>query len=411
MIERVSKISSWGGEYQGAYRVSPGGELRKVRLHTRDKAVAVRRLRAIVAEAQQESVGLIPPASQRSAAQRPLVDHLVDFTAELASLGRDSMYVRCVGWRLRKLFQACSWSLISDVSSSGFASWRMTCGLSPKSRNDYLADLQHFVSWLVRGGRLANDPLGTIERVDTSRCEQYRRAFSHDELQRVLDVSGDRAVPYLVAAMTGLRRKELAALRWDDVVVSDAGTYVVVRASIAKNARRARIDLHPDAAAALAFLRRDSSGPLVFGRRGLPDVAVLKSDLAAANIPFQDGLGRRLDFHSFRDTWATMLRCRGVDRLLVKQLMRHSDLKLTEKYTDDGQLPTAAAVQSLSGFKLNFCTLPASPTGQKQSLAVPPCPSQNDHKNIVNSGDCHSLAPAVTNSQNGSENWGTRIRT
>ncbi len=404
MIERVSKISSWGGEYQGAFRLGPGAKLQKVRLHTRDKAVAVRRLRAIVGEAQRESMGLILPALQRSAAQRPLLEHLAEFTAELGSLGRDSMYVRCVRWRLRKLFRECSWLTIADVSSSGFVSWRMKCGLSPKSRNDYLADLRHLVDWLVKSGRLASNPLGNIERVDTSRREQYRRAFTHDELQRLLDVSGDCAIPYLIAAMTGLRRKELAALRWDDIVLSDGGSYVVVRASIARNARRARLDLHPDAAAAFAFLHRDSSGPLVFGRRGLPEVSVLKSDLAVANIPFKDGLGRRLDFHSFRDIWATMLRRQGVDRLLVKQLMRHSDLKLTEKYTDDAQLPTAAVVQSLSGFKLKFCTLLASPTGQNQSLAVSLCTSQDDDKSIANSGDCQTLAQAVLSGQNGSEN-------
>ena len=415
MIERVVKVAAWGGEYQGVYKL-PDRQLKRVRLHTRDKVVAQRRLRAIVAEAERESVGLIPPAIQRQAQERPLSDHLADFIAELRSIDRDSMYVRCIGWRLGKLFLGCSWLMLSDISSSGFLKWRADCVLSPKSRNDYLADLAHFVRWLVKRGRLGADPLGEIDRVDTARLEHYRRAFTPDELRRLLAVSGDRAVPYLVAALTGLRRKELGALRWEDVVLSDGGSYVLVRASIAKNAKRGRIDLHPDAAAALASWRSRATGPLVFGRKGLPDVSVLKADLVAAGLAFKDDLGRRLDFHSFRGTFATMLVVSGATTSLTQQLMRHSDFRQTqEHYTDAEQFSAAAALQLLPRFPLNigpnFCNLLASPAGQNQSLPVPACPNEKSGETIVNSGDCHALAPAVTNSQNGSENWGTRIRT
>ena len=416
MIQRLVKDSRRGGEYRGVYRLTPDAELVRPRLHTRDKAVAWQRLRVIVAEAEREDVGLIPPAQQRLSAGRPLADHLAEFTAELRSVGRDSMYVRCVGWRLGKLFLGCSWMMLSDLSSSGFLAWRSGCGLSPKSCNDYLADLAHFVRWLVKRGRLGADPLGEIERVDTARAEHYRRAFTPDELRRLVSVCGVRAVPYLVAALTGLRRKELGALRWDDVFLSDGGAYVLVRASIAKNAKRSRIDLHPDAAAALGLLRSRATDPLVFGRRGLPDVSVLKADLAAAGVRFCDDLGRRLDFHSFRATFATMLVTCGVTIPLTQQLMRHSDFKQTQKhYTDAGQFSAAAALQLLPRFRVvddaDFRGHFAFPAGQSQSLAAPASPDHNNEQPLANSGDCPALAGTVTHSQNGSENWGTRIRT
>ena len=97
MIQRLVKDSGRGGEYRGVYRLRPDAGLVRPRLHTRDKTVAWQRLRAIVAEAEREDVGLIPPAQQRLSACRPLADHLAEFTAELRSVGRDSMYVRCVG--------------------------------------------------------------------------------------------------------------------------------------------------------------------------------------------------------------------------------------------------------------------------------------------------------------------------
>ena len=307
-----------------------------------------------------------------------------------------------------KLFRESSWVMLSDISSSGFLNWRSDCGLSPKSCNDYLACLSQFVHWLVKRGRLAADPLGEIDRVDTSRHEQYRRAFTPGELQRLLAVSADRAVPYLVAAMTGLRRKELGALRWDDVVLSDGVGYILVRASISKNARRARIDLHRDAADALAYWRSRSAGPLVFGRGGLPSVSVLKKDLAEAGLAFKDDLGRRLDFHSFRATLATMLAGACVPIPLAQQLMRHSDYDLTlQHYTDAGQFSAAAALELFPRFPVaitpDFCNLLASPAGQKQSLPVVSCPDQVSGKSVVNSGDCDILSHPVTSGQEGAK--------
>ena len=53
MIERVVKVAAWGGEYQGVYRL-PDAKLVRVRLHTRDKIIAQRRLRGMVAEADTQ---------------------------------------------------------------------------------------------------------------------------------------------------------------------------------------------------------------------------------------------------------------------------------------------------------------------------------------------------------------------
>ena len=41
------------------------------------------------------------------------------------------------------------------------------------------------MGWLVKAGRVGVDPLGSIERVDMSRREQYRRAFTPDELAQL----------------------------------------------------------------------------------------------------------------------------------------------------------------------------------------------------------------------------------
>jgi len=73
--------------------------------------------------------------------------------------------------------------------------------------------------------------------------------------------------------------------------------------------------------------------------------------MAAAGIAFVDGEGRRVDFYALRHTLATNLARAGVPARLAMELMRHSDLRLTQQTsTDASQLPLAEAVARLPGY-------------------------------------------------------------
>ncbi|MGF1451816.1 MAG: tyrosine-type recombinase/integrase [Opitutales bacterium] len=81
----------------------------------------------------------------------------------------------------------------------------------------------------------------------------------------------------------------------------------------------------------------------------MKDIAhALLVDLAKAGIERVDGLGRKLDFHALRYTFATNLARSGAAQRLAQELMRHSDPKLTAKvYTDAKLLPTFETVEQL----------------------------------------------------------------
>ena len=62
-----------------------------------------------------------------------------------------------------------------------------------------------------------------------------------------------------------------------------------------------------------------------------------------------DALGKKLDFHALRKTFATRLAQRGVAQRLTQELVRHQDANLTAlNYTDANLLPTFDAVASLT---------------------------------------------------------------
>ena len=65
-------------------------------------------------------------------------------------------------------------------------------------------------------------------------------------------------------------------------------------------------------------------------------------------MSYKDLLGRQADFHAIRRSLNTHLAQNGVDAHTRKEIMRHSELRLTlDVYTDSTALPTVAAIEKL----------------------------------------------------------------
>lgn len=178
--------------------------------------------------------------------------------------------------------------------------------------------------------------------------QRRRRAITSEELGRLLTIAGSRRLLYLTAIYTGLRLRELGRLVWADLHLNETRPYLIARAGTTKNRKEAVQPLHPVLAAQLASLPRHEGDDArtVFSVKQHPE-RYFKNDLAKAKIESFDALGRKLDFHALRYTFATRLAKKGISQRLTQELMRHSDPALTANiYTDASQLPTYAAVPS-----------------------------------------------------------------
>lgn len=95
-------------------------------------------------------------------------------------------------------------------------------GLAIKSIRNYLGLLQAIFALGVRRGWCSTNPVVAVDK-PRDRREADVRYMSIAELERLLDAAPDDSlgqterVLYLTAAMTGLRRGELLALRWQDI--------------------------------------------------------------------------------------------------------------------------------------------------------------------------------------------------
>ncbi len=317
-------------------------------LHTTDKQIARKKLREIVQEEEDERAGFLRPKKQREAMQRPLLEHIENFIAERYAIGRDEKYVRELKKKLLVLAGEVPWKYLVDITPETFCSWRRKQKKSPKTLNEYLSAIGSLLNRLE--SVIGRNPLRSVERMQTAvEPKRRRRAFSVDELRRLIAAGRERGIIYLVATSTGIRRKELRRLEWRDVVLDVARPFIFVRKSIAKNHKEATQLLQPYVARELARTR-----PIDFGtnervfKRGMPDMDTFRKDLAAAGIPYIDNQGRFADFHALRMTYSTLVALVESSERIRMELNRHSDPRLTaHTYTDTSMLPLWAAVNRL----------------------------------------------------------------
>lgn len=154
----------------------------------------------------------------------------------------------------------------------------------------------------------------------------------------------DRAI-FLTAAMTGLRKGELIALRWRDVDwqagrIRVRQNYVRGKFGTPKSKRSTRsVPMAGEVAGELQRLFGDSGwqgdGDLVFAHpatgQPLPKANVTRRFRAALRAA---GLDDSHVFHDLRHTFGTRLAAAGVPMRTLQEWLGHRDLATTQRYAD-----------------------------------------------------------------------------
>jgi len=298
-------------------------------------------------------------------------------------------YVSHVRTRVRALLKACKWTMASEVNPDAFVTWRAhQTQIGPKTLNEYLNSFKAFMNWLVAQGRFPENPLRHVKKADVRGKQQQRRAFTDEEFKRLIDAATDQKLLYLTAAFTGLRMGELRQLIWNDVKLDHEKPHIIARAATTKNRRQAIIPLHPELIPLLAASKGSAkpNTPVFTSTCCHHAVSARRfvADLEKAGIERIDDMGRKLDFHCLRYTFATKLARMGVSQRMAQELLRHSDPRLTANiYTDVTCLPT-------------FDTVAAMPWVNKGNATETEGHSEKDEKEASEStetiGECLPIA-------------------
>jgi integrase len=364
-------------------------------LKTRDRRVATMRAGQLVEKDERKASGLADPFEEHR--ERPLAEHVEDFLSHLASRGVSKGHHEDRALCLRQYLEATRARTLARVDLVEAQRWlhELTGRLSARSVNKRYQALRQFGSWLVRARRLGYDPFqGLTPRNEETDRRRVRRALTDEEAanllaaarerplgearehrvnagvsakeeRRLLTLGETRGFLYAFALGTGLRRGELAGLRWADID-GERGE-VTVRATIATSKRTQALPLRAVLVAGLGEHRgrmaqaghATGAQDLVFPSALFPTHRTFGADLARAGLDGEDDQGRIVDFHSLRTTFITRLSVAGVHPRVAQALARHSKIDLTMRvYTDVRLLDLRAAVES---------AVPASPPDETLS--------------------------------------------
>ncbi|MHC4196885.1 MAG: tyrosine-type recombinase/integrase [Planctomycetota bacterium] len=213
--------------------------------------------------------------------------------------------------------------------------------------NRELGTFSSMLSRAVIWGRLDSNPLSKVKlfRVENRR----ERILSQEEESRLLGAAKDYFKPILITALhTGMRLSEILNLPWADVDLKHGA--ITVRNT--KSGKDRKIPMNFLLKEVLSRQKRNSKGQLVFphpktGKKIQRIQETFHTTLRRAGI-------HGLRFHDLRHTFATRLVLNGVDLVTVQELLGHSNITTTTRYSHPTTLTKTLAVDTLtSGISSN----------------------------------------------------------
>ena len=223
--------------------------------------------------------------------------------------------------------------VIQQREIEAYKSAKLKSDLAPKTVNNHLTILRRILSLAAEWGLLTHTP--PVKWLKTPEPEFDFLDF--DEAVRLeRGAKGEWAAMITVGLTTGLRLGELLALRWEDVDLVRGR--LLVRRAVArgvigtpKSGKSREIPLNEKAAAALKR-QRHLRGELVFC-----DDAGRMLRKGSCKWPLwsackRAGL-RRIGWHALRHTFASHLVMRRAPLKAVQELLGHSTIEMTMRYS------------------------------------------------------------------------------
>lgn len=337
-----------------------------------DKGVTEAKAAKIETVVQRIKLGLADQGELDELLGRPQSDawgeQVKAFEASLQRKDNTPKHVRLTVNRIKFVLSGSEFKTLADFDADAVETFLAKhCqeeDLGHRTYNHYLQAVDSFGNWLSHPKRriLEKNPFAGIPRRNAETDVRHaRRALSPDEMALVIKTAQNstykvqgydgetRARIYLFSYMTGLRKGEIASLTPANFKLDSDQPTLTVAASHSKHRKKDTLPLHADLVAEvrnwLSGLQMDEPLFPLLGKRKA--YAMIQRDLEEAGIPYETEEGLA-DFHAAgRHTHITGLLRSGVSLVEAKELARHSDVRMTMKYTHIGLEDQAKAVNRL----------------------------------------------------------------
>lgn len=219
---------------------------------------------------------------------------------------------------------------------------RLEEGRAPATVNREIACLKHMFSCACRDKVVLTNPVKGIRmlREDNVRTQ----VISADEEKRLLRCARWLTRWFMIFALdTGARLSEILGLRWENVDLSRRMITLVGT----KSGRDREIPISRRLMVVLLALKRRRTSEFVFSRRNGDQVVSVREGFRAALD--RAGLAdKKYTCHTLRHTFATRLVEQGVHLFTIQQLLGHSTITMTARYSHPGLEAPRDAIDRLA---------------------------------------------------------------
>jgi integrase len=244
---------------------------------------------------------------------------------------------------------------LDDVKSVAVEKWLRSLDLAPASKAKIRNHMSALFSHCIR-----HELYGKLNPIASVRQSAVRRRdpdiLTLDEMRSIINNIKPAAIKMMVAvaAASALRRSELRGLKWADLDL-DKCWFNLQRGYVSKSetkmktkASRKGMEMLPALAAALLVWRdhapynQDSdwvfASPFTNGKRPYWPDSALKDHVKPAAVTA--GITKRVTWHTFRHSLASLLGQQGEGVKTVQELLRHTTSRITLDVYQQGSSET-----------------------------------------------------------------------
>jgi integrase len=221
-------------------------------------------------------------------------------------------------------------------------------GKKPETVNKELSILRRMFNLAVEWKLITTNPVQGMKPVKIQRY--LPRVLTEEEFHKLYQAASPHFKPILLCAyMTGMRRSEIAKLKWEDIDFKRG--YIYVKET--KNDESRSIPMAKPLLITLAELRKRATGEFVFTTpRGEPYTYITAWKRAWEGALRRSGIGK-CRFHDLRHTFVSNLIVgEKEDLATVMELSGHKDIRMLRRYSHTRESAKKTAVEKL-GERLN----------------------------------------------------------
>ncbi|RMS30709.1 Integrase protein [Pseudomonas savastanoi] len=209
--------------------------------------------------------------------------------------------------------------------------------------NRLLAVVRKMFAWAVERGELNESPVAGVSRQHRERSRE--RVLSFEEIQTfyaaVTATDWIKATPPVrkslgVMLLTGQRKGEVLAMRWEDISNESDGYWWTIPAAVAKNRRTHRVPLDNLVLDLIGKPETGKTGPVFESLRkpGSPVIDTAPAHALRDEFAPDRFFNNLAPFtpHDLRRTVATALSCLGYPRLILMKVLNHTDPSVSAVY-------------------------------------------------------------------------------